>query len=135
MKTHTMSRRRAARTVARPLPLLFAAATLAACASAPLPPTESLSRASAAIESAEQADARRYAGAELEEANRYLSEANKSVEAQRMAEADRLARQAQIAAELAIARSEAAKAEAINRDMERGAEALGEELQRQEDQQ
>lgn len=91
--------------------------------------------ASEAIANAEEAEARRYAGAELEEANRHLADANKAVAAERMTEADRLAQQARVAAELAIARTEAAKAAEINREMERGAEALDEEMQRQGDQQ
>ncbi|MBC7183382.1 MAG: DUF4398 domain-containing protein [Marinobacter sp.] len=114
---------------------MFAVLTLAACASAPLPPTESLNSARDAIASAEQAEARQYAGAELEEANGHLAAAIKAVEAERMAEADRLAKQARVAAELAIARTEAAKAAEINRQMGRGAEALDEEMQRQGDQQ
>ena len=115
--------------------LMLATLTLVACASAPLPPTESLNNARDAIASAEQAEARQYAGAELEEANRHLAAAVKAVEAERMAEADRLARQARVAAELAIARTEAAKAAEINRQMGRGAEALDEEMQRQGEQQ
>lgn len=114
---------------------VLAALTLVACASAPVPPTESLAMASEAIADAEQSEARRYAGAELEEANRLLANARKAVEAEQMTVADRLAKQARVAAELAVARTEAAKAAAINREMERGAEALGEELQRQGDQQ
>ncbi|XKH02213.1 DUF4398 domain-containing protein [Marinobacter nauticus] len=114
--------------------LMFVTLTLVACASAPVPPTESLNAARDAIVSAEQADARQYAGAELEEANRQLTAAMKAVDAERMTEADRLAKQARVAAELAEARTEAAKATAINREMGRGAKALDEEMQRQGDQ-
>ncbi len=133
MKTHLI--RRAAERLGLFTTLLLAALTLVACASTPLPPTESLNMASETIADAEEAEARRYAGAELEEANRHLADANKAVVAERMTEADRLAKQARVAAELAIARTEAAKAAEINREMERGAEALDEEMQRQGDQQ
>lgn len=133
MKTHLI--RRAAERIGLCTTLLLATLTLVACASAPLPPTESLNMASDAIANAEQAEARRYASAELEEANRHLADANKAVAAERMTEADRLAKQARVAAELAIARTEAAKAAEINREMGRGAEALDEEMQRQGDQQ
>ncbi|EON92055.1 hypothetical protein MARLIPOL_10551 [Marinobacter lipolyticus SM19] len=133
MKTHTI--RRAAERIGLFTTLFLATLTLVACASAPLPPTESLNAARDAIASAEQADARRYAGAELEEANRHLAEADQAVEKERMTEADRLAKQARVAAQLAIARTELAKAAAINREMGRGAEALDEEMQRQGDQQ
>lgn len=115
--------------------LLVAPLFLAACASAPEPPTESLNAAKDAIASAEQAEARQYAGAELEEANRHLTAAEEAAEAEEMTEADRLAKQARIAAELAIARTEAAKAEEINREMERSVEALEEEMRRQGEQQ
>jgi cell division septum initiation protein DivIVA len=133
MKKHTI--RQAAERCSFFITVLLTTLTLAACASAPLPPTESLNMASDAIANAEQAQARRYAGAELEEANRYLENANKAVEAEKMSEADRLAKQARIAAELAMARTEVAKAAAINREMGRSAKALDEELQRQGDQQ
>ncbi|MDV3504574.1 DUF4398 domain-containing protein [Marinobacter sp. M-5] len=132
MKRHWI--RQAAERIGLFTTVLLASLTLVACASAPLPPTESLNMARESIATAEQAEARRYAGAELEEANRHLTEADKAVAAERMAEADRLARQARVAAELAIARTEAAKAAAINREMGRGAEALDEEMQRQGEQ-
>lgn len=115
--------------------LLVAPLFLVACASAPEPPAESLNAAKDAIASAEQAEARQYAGAELEEANRHLTAAEEAAEAEDMTEADRLAKQARIAAELAIARTEAAKAEEINREMERSVEALEEEMRRQGEQQ
>jgi len=133
MNAHTI--RRAAERIGLFTTLLLATLTLVACASAPLPPPESLTAARDAIASAEQAEARQYAGAELEEANRHLAAAMKAVEAERMTEADRLAKQARVAAELSMARTEAAKAAAINREMGRGAEALDEEMRRQGDQQ
>lgn len=111
--------------------LLLATVTLVACAAPQVPPTESLNMAREAITNAEQADARRYAGAELEEANRQLDAADKAVASEKMTEAERLARQARVAAELAVARTEAAKAAAINREMGRGADALDEEMRRQ----
>lgn len=129
MKTYMI--RRVTERVGLFITVLFAVLMLAACAAAPVPPTESLAAANDAIYSAEQAEARRYAGAELEEANRQLRDANKAVAAEQMTEAERLAKQARVAAELAIARTEAAKAAAINREMGRGTEALDEEMRRQ----
>lgn len=108
---------------------------LVACASDPVPPTSSLNLASEAIATAEQADARQHAGAELEEAKQKLAEAEKAVAQRKMTEAERLADQARVAAELAMARTEAAKAAEINREMGRGAEALDEEMRRQGDRQ
>ncbi|MDI9245135.1 DUF4398 domain-containing protein [Marinobacter sp. CHS3-4] len=119
------------------IPLLITlalAALLTACASAPLPPTESLNAARDTISRAEQADARQYAGAELEEARVQLVMAEKAVVKESMAEADQLAKQSRVAALLAMARTEAAKAAEINREMLRGADALDVEMGRQGEQ-
>jgi hypothetical protein len=114
---------------------LLAMLLLAACASAPTPPTESLNAARSAIDNAEQAEARQYAGAELEEARTRLTMAEEAVKAEQMTRAEQLALQSRVAAELATARTEAAKAEAINREMGRATDALDEEMRRQGDQQ
>lgn len=108
---------------------------LGACASTPLPPTESLTDARQAIANAEQSDARQYAGAELDEARRQLSMAEQAVGMERMIEADRFARQSQVAAELAMARTGSAKAAEINHEMRRSTEALLEEMRRTGDRQ
>jgi hypothetical protein len=109
---------------------------LGACATTPpAPPTASLNAARQAINSAEQSDARRYASAELDEANRKLATANRAVTNENMIEADRFAQESRVVAELASARTEFAKAMEINDEMGRGADALNEELQRQGDQQ
>ncbi len=114
--------------------VLALAALLTACASAPLPPTESLNAARDAIARAEQSDARQYAGAELEEARAQLVMAEKAVAKESMTEADQLAKQARVAARLAMARTQAAKAAEINREMGRGADALDVEMGRQGEQ-
>jgi len=108
---------------------------LTACATTPQPPTQSLTEARQAIANAEQSDARQYAGAELDEARRQLTMAERAVSAERMIEADRYARQSQIAAELATARTGSAKALEINHEMRRSTEALLEEMRRTGDRQ
>ncbi|MCH8497427.1 MAG: DUF4398 domain-containing protein [Marinobacter sp.] len=108
---------------------------LTACVTSPQPPTGALTAAEEAIASAEQAGARQHAGAEFDEAMQKLEKAEQSVRAERMTEAERLALEATIAAELASARTESAKAAAINREMGRGADALTEEMRRAGDQQ
>jgi hypothetical protein len=113
---------------------LAVAALLTACASAPIPPTESLNVARDTIARAEQAEARQYAGAELQEARAQLVMAEKAVAEESMIDADQLAKQAIVAARLAMARTEAAKAAEINREMERGADALDVEMGRQGEQ-
>lgn len=106
---------------------------VAACSSTPPAPTSSLTAARDAIANAEQSDARRYAGSELDEAKQELIKADTAVEAERMEDADLYAQRARVTAELAKARTEAAKAAEVNREMTRGAEALIEEMQRSGD--
>jgi hypothetical protein len=103
---------------------------LAGCASAPPAPVTSLDAARAAIVSAERFDAGRFAASELGSARQTLALADAAVREQRMEHAERLAVEARVVAELAYARTEAAKAAAINAEMQRGADALLEELDR-----
>lgn len=117
------------------LGLAVAIVLLSACASAPMAPTTELTAARDAIASAEQAGARQHAGAELDEAQQKLLLAERSVSDDQMVEAERLARESAIVAELASARTESAKAAAINREMGRGADALDVEMRRTGDQQ
>ena len=115
--------------------LTAAVVLLGSCATTPpAPPTASLNAARQAITNAEQSEARRYASAELDEANRKLASANRAVTTENMIEADRFAQESRIVAELASARTESTKAVEINDEMGRGADALNEEMQRQGDQ-
>lgn len=100
------------------------------CATAPTAPESALDAARVAISNAEKAEAGRYAGAELGEAREKLALADKAVRDEDMVAAGRLALESQVEAELASARTASAKARAINEEMERGADALAEEMQR-----
>jgi len=102
---------------------------VASCASTP-PPIATLQAAEQAISIAEKADAGRYAAAELSEARTKLASANDAVKEENMIVAERLGEQSRAEAELASARSEAAKAAAVNEEMKRGNEALIEETRR-----
>ena len=104
------------------------------CASTPLAPTRSLDAARTAISNAERADAGRYAAAELGEARQKLASADSAVKAETMVVAEQFAEQSRVEAELASARTEAAKAAAVNKEMRLGADALSEEMQRAGDQ-
>lgn len=106
-----------------------------ACASAPPAPPASLNEAKLAIAAAEKVDASHYAIAELDEARQKLMSADKAVMADNMVLANRYAEQSTLTAELATARTEAAKAQAVNAEMNRGADALIEEMHRTGDQQ
>lgn len=105
-----------------------------ACASTPPVPTGSMDAARTAITTAEKADAGRYAAVELGEARQKLSAAEKAVTDKDMIEAEQLAQQSLVEAELASARTETAKAVAVNQEMNQGADALAEEMQRAGDQ-
>jgi len=115
--------------------LVVMALLLGACASAPNPPNDALTAARDAIITAEESGARQYAGSELDEARQQLIKAEQAVSDENMILAERHANQARVSAELATASSESSKALAINREMERGADALTEEMRRTGEQQ
>lgn len=122
-----------------PRPLLAAGMAgtlmlLGACASEPLVPDSALDAAKVAISNADKAGAGEHANAELAEARARLTLADNAVKEDDMVVAERFARESQVQAELASARTAAAKAAAVNRDMERGTEAMTEEMQRAGDQ-
>jgi hypothetical protein len=111
---------------------------IGACASAPVAPTSSLDAARMAIANAERANAGSFAAAELDAARQKLIRADRAADEntqKSMALADRLAQEARVEAELAAARTEAAKAAAVNRELSLGADALTEELKRAGDKQ
>jgi hypothetical protein len=116
--------------------LTGAIALVAACASNPPAPTSSLDAAKVAISNADKADAGQYASAELGEARQKLALADTAMSGKdgksekSMVTAGRLADEARVEAELASARSAAAKAAVVNTEMNRGADALTEEMQR-----
>jgi len=102
----------------------------AACATPLKPPTEALQGAQTAIANAEQARAAEYAPAELSQARQDLASARTAVQHEHMIRAERLADQSRAGAELASARTESAKATAVNDEMQKGTEAMKQEMQR-----
>ena len=109
-----------------PAILLFTAA----CASTPPIPSASLQAAQQSIANAEPVEAGTHAAAELSEARNKLSAAQRAVDLKQMVAAGRLADEARAEAELAVARTGAAKTHAVNADMERSNATLIEEMQR-----
>lgn len=103
---------------------------LAACASAPVPPTEALQAAELAIANAEQARVADYASPELGQARDKLTAARAAVQKEEMVEARRLAEQSRADAELATAKAGALKAKAVNDEMLKSTESLKQEMQR-----
>lgn len=103
---------------------------LAACASVPMPPTEALKAAEQAIATAEKARVADHASPELGQAREKLAAANLAVQKEDMVVAQRLAEQSRADAELALARSDAAKAKTVNDEMKTSTEAMKQEMQR-----
>jgi len=107
-----------------------AAVLMAACASTPPAPVAALTTAREAITRAEQADARQYAPQALDEAQQQLQAAEIAVQSQDMQLAERAALRSTASGELALARTELAKALEVNRELTLGIEALIQEMQR-----
>ena len=116
--------------IRRPLwSVAVGAALLAACASLP-PPTESLARAERTLQRADEAKAVETAPLEMKSAREKLTQAREAVVREDMTTAATLAGQATLDAELAIAKQEAAKAQAVNNELMKGNQVLREELNR-----
>jgi len=106
---------------------------LGACTSTAVAPTSAMDSARDAIANAEQADARQFAGSELDEAKQEFAKAEQAIRDEHMEDAELLAQRARVSAELASARTESAKADEVNRELARGSKALTEEMQRSGD--
>jgi hypothetical protein len=115
------------------IPLLSACilcGVFAGCASTPKAPTEALQAAELAIAKAEQDRASNYASLELGEAREKLTSARVAVAEKEMLRAARLAEQSRADAELAIAKTQSAKAQEVNAELDKNADTLQRELER-----
>ncbi|MDI1302050.1 MAG: DUF4398 domain-containing protein [bacterium] len=119
------------------LPVVLLAAGLSACASVPQAPTDSMAAADAAIRQAEEARVADYASADLRSARekiaaaRTMSEkAGKEKDEKAMKKARSLADESRSDAELAIAKAQQARAESVNKELQRNNDTLQQELQR-----
>jgi hypothetical protein len=127
MKPYTEITRSARRRLRLALPILLMCSV--AFAGKPIP-TTNLQSAEQAIANAERVEAATFAPVELGEARSKLSAAQQAVSEKEMLAAAQLADEARVAAELAAARTSAAKANAVNADIKRGTATLVEEMQR-----
>jgi len=100
------------------------------CASSPDRPYQELARAEAGLEQAEQSDARRYAGAELDAAEEKLMKARAAADDDENVLAARYAREAALDAELATAITRNRKAELAVDELNRSIETLRNEIAR-----
>ena len=103
---------------------------LAACASTPPAPTGNLQAAQQAIAAAERSEAARYAPGELSEAHTKLALADTAITERKMVVAEHFADQSRAEAELASAKTSAAKANAVNDEMKRSNSTLVDEMKR-----
>ena len=103
---------------------------LASCASTPPAPTANLQAAQQAIAAAERSEAARYAPGELSEAHTKLASAETAVTERKMGVAEHFADQSRAEAELASAKTSAAKANAVNDEMKRSNGTLIDEMKR-----
>jgi hypothetical protein len=103
---------------------------LAACASTPPAPLGNLQAAQQAIATAERGEGARYAPGELSEAHTKLALANTAITERKMVEAEHFADQSRAEAELASAKTSAAKANAVNDEMKRSNSTLVDEMKR-----
>jgi hypothetical protein len=103
---------------------------LGACASTPPAPTANLQAAQQAIAAAERSEAARYAPGELSEAHTKLASADTAVTEKKMVVAEHFADQSRAEAELASAKTSAAKANAQNDEMKRSNGTLVDEMKR-----
>lgn len=97
---------------------------LVSCASTDVPPTKEINSAEQAIRDAEQARVTDYALPELQEARTRLSAARVAVTEEKLITAKRLAQQSSIYVELAFAKAELQKAQAVNAEMEKNITVL-----------
>jgi uncharacterized lipoprotein YmbA len=109
--------------------MAIAVLLLTACAS-PKAPTQALQAAELAISTAEQARVAEYASLELSEARSKLTAARSEVQKENMVLAERLAKESRASAELASARTSAAKAKEINDEMRESTYIIEDEMQR-----
>lgn len=109
---------------------LGGALLLAACASSPPAPLVALSAAKQAIATADQAHVADASSPELAEARDKLAAADAAVQAKHMIEAERLAQESRVDAELAFAKSDASKNQAVNDEMLHSNDTLSHEMQR-----
>lgn len=110
-----------------PLVAIFA---VVACVSTPAEPDESLARAAALIEQAEQSGAREYASAELESARERLALAHAATDDKDHVLARQYAEEAELDARLASAKIRSAKAENAADEITDGLEILRQEVAR-----
>jgi hypothetical protein len=103
---------------------------LTACASTPPAPTANLQAAQQAIAAAERSEAARFAPGELSEAHTKLASAETAITERKMGVAEHFADQSRAEAELAAAKTSAAKANAVNDEMTRSNGTLIDEMKR-----
>ncbi len=116
-------------TTVHTLGVLFLAASLTACSSAPKPKAE-LALSNDALQQAENAGAREYAPVELRRAREKNEMALEAVSRDSMVTARRLSEQSQVDAKLAQAKANAQRSQAALSELSEGIDLMKEEILR-----
>src|SRR5579862_2408640 len=130
MNLLTRNRRAAMAAVA-----VLAAIALASCATEGPPPAEDLAKAQAMVQQADKANAQRYAGADMQRAHEELQAAERLNGEHKYDAARRSAQAATSDANLALAQSAAAEAQASAQELAKSNDTLRQEANRQGSQQ
>lgn len=112
---------------------LIGVLAIAACASTPQPPTDALQAADIAVANADKENGAEYAPLEMRTAHEKLAAAHdnaKQEDQQHMTNSRRLADEARSDADLATSKARLAKADAVNKEMQKNGNALRQETQR-----
>lgn len=120
------------RSVLGPYLVLLLAAGVTACTSRAMPPNEQLALGQASIEAALGSGAAQVAPAELLRAREKMASAQQALQAGHPVQARRLAEQADVDAQLAQAKADAAKSARASQEVEASLQTLREELQQSE---
>ncbi len=110
--------------------LVATASVLAGCASEGPRPTEEITRARTLVNQAEQANAQRYAPAEMQAARAKMESAEDAADEGQNTTARRLASEAALDAQLATARASSSEAQRAAKELAEGTEQLRREAER-----
>ena len=108
--------------------LLASTIALGACSSQGPKPDDALVKAKAAVDQAQNADTRQYAAVDLNNAVTKLQAANDASVKQQYKQAGYLAEESQVDAELALAKTQAAKAKESDKQVQKGNQALSNQV-------
>jgi pyruvate kinase len=109
---------------------LLGCALVSGCATQGKRPTEELTKARTVVEQADKGNAQRYAAADLQRAHDEMTSADNAANNKKYDDARRLAENAEVDADLAMARANSGEAQRALQDIQQGIETLKHEANR-----